>query len=107
MRRWLATKLWPDFERRERAFWYLWHQVDDVNKWCDGEARDATQWVLDQYSVYSRPIDAPAGARATPWGILNFREWIYKKRSEQAAASSVPRHNLCTDPSDHGGGDVR
>ncbi|MDN5006416.1 hypothetical protein ACFQZO_37010, partial [Bradyrhizobium sp. GCM10027634] len=84
MRRWLATKLWPEFERTENRFWYLWHQVDDVNKWCDGEARDATQWCLDQVSDYSRPLDAPPGARATPYGIQSFREWIYKKRARAA-----------------------
>jgi hypothetical protein len=85
MRRWLATKLCPDLVRTENRFWYLWHQVDDVNKWCDGEARDATQWLLDQERDYSRALDAPAGARATPGGIQQFREWIYKKRERAAA----------------------
>jgi hypothetical protein len=79
--RWLA----PEFDLAERRFWYLWHQVDDVNKWCDGEARDVTRWLLDQDRDHWRSLDAPAGARATPWGIQQFREWIYKKRDERAA----------------------
>jgi hypothetical protein len=86
MRRWLATLLWPEFERTERRFWYLWHQVDDVNKWCDGEARDTTQWCLDQDSDWARRLDAPAGARATPYGIQNFREWVYRRRAERACS---------------------
>jgi hypothetical protein len=84
MRRWLATQLCPEFERTERRFWRLWHQIDDVHKWCDGEARDAARWLLDQDTDYSRPLDAPAGARATPYGIQSFREWIYKKRTKAA-----------------------
>lgn len=84
MRRWLAAKLWPEFDRMERRFWYLWHQTDDVHKWCDGEARDAARWLLDQDADYSRPLDASPGARATPWGIQQFREWIYKKRERVA-----------------------
>lgn len=83
MRRWLATKLFPDFERTERRFWHLWNQVDDVNKWCDGEARDAAQWLIDQDANYWRPIDSPSGNRVTPWGIQKFRDWIYKKRDKQ------------------------
>lgn len=87
MRRWLATKLCPEFEIADRRFWYLWHQVDDVNKWCDGEARDAAQWLLDQDSDHWRSLDAPPGARATPWGIQQFREWIYKRRDERRGVS--------------------
>lgn len=87
MRRWLAMMLCPEFEIAERRFWYLWHQVDDVHKWCDGEARDAAQWVLDQDRDHWRSGDAPPGARATPWNIQSFREWIYKKRTELAAVA--------------------
>jgi hypothetical protein len=92
MRRWLAKKLWPDLDRFERRYWYLWHQVDDVNKWCDGEARDVTQWLLDQDRDHWRSLDAPPAARTTPWGIQQLREWIYRKRAraqgEFAAAES-------------------
>jgi hypothetical protein len=85
MRRWLAAKMWPEFERTERRFWYLWHQTDDVNKWCDGEARDATQWILDQDRDYWRSMDAPPSARATPYGIQALREWIYRNRERASA----------------------
>lgn len=81
LKRWIATNLCPDLERAERRYWYLWHQVDTVNKWCDGEARDVTQYLLDQDRDHWRSLDAPPAARATPWAIQAFREWIYKKRT--------------------------
>jgi hypothetical protein len=81
MRQWIAERLCPQLARGAERYWYLWHQVDDLNKWCDGEARDAAQWLLDQDEDHWRSKNVPAGARATPWGIQNFREWIYRKRA--------------------------
>ena len=81
IKRWLAAKLWPDFERTERRFWHLWNQVDDVNKWCDGEARMASQWLLDQDADYVRPLDAAPVARRTPGRIMEMRSWLYARRA--------------------------
>ena len=93
MRRWLAILLCPEFALAERRYWYLWHQVDEVNKWCDGEARDVTRYLLDQDADHWRSLDAPAGARATPWGIQRFREWIYKKRAQAAGEFAAAEHS--------------
>jgi hypothetical protein len=103
MRRWLAMKLWPEFERKERRFWYLWHQIDDVNKWCDGEACDAAQWLLDQDSNYAGPLDVSmARMRTTPWNISGFRDWIYKRRTQSLSPPEVDSIQAAID-ADNGG----
>jgi hypothetical protein len=80
MRRWLASILCPEMERDARRYWYLWHQVDDVHKWCDGEARDVGQFLLDQDFNHWRSLDTRPRHNTTYGGISGFREWLYRKR---------------------------
>ncbi len=85
MRRWLATLLCPEMERDAQRFWYLWHQVDDVHKWCDGEARDVAAFLLDtEFNHWRRFPGEEARTRTTYGGISVFREWLYRKRATPA-----------------------
>lgn len=81
---WLAEKLCPDMARSARRYEYLWHQVDDVHKWCDGEARDVAAYLLDADYNHWRPLGSEAKTRTTYGGISVFRNWLYCRRNQPA-----------------------
>lgn len=81
MRRWLAGLLCPDMAKNADRYWYLRTQISTVHRWLNGEGADVAQYLMDQEADHWRPLNAPAGARNTPWEIGAFREWLYRKRS--------------------------
>lgn len=85
LKRWNARRL-KDREDAKRYF-YLRLQIDDVHKWCDGEARSVAQWLLEYDTDMWRALDVkPIGT--LPSRIDGFRRWLYEQRALQKSTVS-------------------
>jgi hypothetical protein len=82
--RWLS----PDLAKRADRYTYLFYKVDDVSQWCDGEARRAARWCLEQDADHWRPLGAPTTGKL-PSQIRDFRDWLYSQRDLQKSTSST------------------
>jgi hypothetical protein len=73
--RWLS----PELSNQADRYWRMWHDADDVHKWCNGEARSVGQWLLERNHDHWRALDEPSIGKL-PQTISDFRTWLYRQR---------------------------
>jgi len=83
LKRWLAGVLCPEMARNANQYFRLYGQITTVYRWCDGEAADVAQWLVEGDTNHWRSLDEkPIGV--LPSDIQAFREYLRNRRVKAA-----------------------
>jgi hypothetical protein len=83
LKRWNARRLQDRKDAEQHTQLLL--DIDDVHRWCDGEARDVARWLLDRNAW--RFGFTTTDTKRAPERISEFRTELYAKRSTQTLQS--------------------